>query len=219
MEDIEVVEGERSRSSAFVALLIKDVIAARERLNAASTQTARRDVVRTSLAAIEGMMWIAREHVRTALADLEQLTPVADLALRERTYAVSEQGQLTERTAGLPLLTAIRLVVSQAKIVSPAIAVEFSGAGWRDLRQSIEVRNRITHPKPDQDLGISDDDLAAVGSGLSWLVATLNYLMASTNLALTQFNDHLRDTVQRLTSGDPEALAEYYAALHRADEE
>lgn len=204
---------ERLRSVAFIAVLIGDVIAARERLEAAETQNARRDVVRSSLAAIEGMTWVAREHVRTALAELEQLTPVADLALRELSYSVSENGELIERPHGLPLLTAIRLVVSQAKIISPEIAVEFSAAGWIDLRQSVKIRNHVTHPKSDQDIEISDQDLAAVGSGVSWLVATLDYVMSSTNLALTWYNDQLRGLLQRLSAGDADALAEYQAAL------
>jgi len=216
--EINIANRERSRSVEFVALLIEDIIAARQRLSLAGTQTARRDVVRTSLAAVEGMTWVAREHVRTALAALEHLSPMADLALREQSYAVTESGQLTQRPRGLPLLTTIRLVVSQAKIISPEIAVEFSASGWADLRQSIDVRNRITHPKPEQELTVSDHDLAAVASGVSWLVATLDYVMASTNLALTRYNDHLRETVQRLAAGDSEALAEYHAALRQAED-
>ncbi|HEX8217427.1 MAG TPA: hypothetical protein VF577_08170 [Allosphingosinicella sp.] len=159
------------------------------------------------------MLWVARDHVRTALAQVGQLTPIAELALRERSYTVSERGRLTDRASTLPLLTAVRFLVSQAKIICPDIAVEFSATGWSDLRRSIDARNRITHPKPGQELEISDADLAAVGSGVSWLVATLDYVMASTNLALTRYNDDLRDTVERLVAGDPDALAEYQAAL------
>lgn len=210
---------ERSRSALFVGLLIEDVIAARQRLNAGLTQAARRDVVRASLAAIEGITWVAREHVRISLDHLDQLTAVADLAMQERSYTVSETGQLIERVAGLPLLITIRLVVAQAKIISPEIAVEFSRKGWSDLRRAIQIRNRITHPKPDNDLAISDSDLSVVESGLSWLVATFDYVMSSTNLALTQYNDHLRMTVQRLIAGDPDALAEYHSALQRTQED
>lgn len=210
---------ERLRSVAFVAVLIEDVIAARQRRVAADSQNARRDVVRSSLAAIEGMTWVAREHVRTALAELEQLTPVADLALRELAYSVSENGQLTERPHGLPLLTAIRFIVSQAKTICPEIAVEYSTEGWSDLRQSVNIRNRITHPKSDQDVAISDNDLAAVGSGVSWLVATLDYVMTSTNSALTWYNNQLRDLLERLSTGDAEALAEYQAALRWVEAE
>jgi hypothetical protein len=219
MREMDTNNDERSRPAAFMALLIEDVIAARERLTVAHTQTARRDVVRASLAAIEGMTWVAREHVRTVLASLEQLTPVADLAMRELSYRVSDRGEPKEQVRGLPLLTTVRLVVWQARIISPEISVEFSAAGWSNLGQAVSIRNRITHPKPDQGLSISDDDLAVVGSGMSWLVATVEYVMASTNLAFAHHRDLLSDTVQRLSAGDPDALAEYHAMLREIESE
>lgn len=210
---------EPSLSVAFMALLIEDVIAARRRLDGSHSQTARRDVVRASIAAMEGATWVAREHVRGALARIGHLTPVADLAFRELSYSVSDIGELKERVQALPLITAVRLVVSQAKIICPEIAVEFSTTGWADLRKAIAIRNRITHPKPDQDLSISDKDLAIVASAVSWLVATIDYVMASTNLALVRHNKDLRELLQRLAAGDPDALAEYHAALRRAEAE
>jgi hypothetical protein len=219
MREMDMRDDERSRSAAFMALLIEDVIAARERLTILHTQTARRDVVRASLAAIEGMTWLAREHVRTVLASLDRLTPVADLAMRELTYSVSELGQPIEQVRGLPLLRSVRLVVWQARIISPEISVDYSAGGWSDLRQAVNIRNRITHPRPDQDLSISDDDLAVVGSGTSWLLATVEYVMASTNLAFTHHSDLLRETVRRLRTGDPEALAEYHAILREIEAE
>jgi hypothetical protein len=212
-------DDERTLAVGFIALLIGDVISARQRLNGSHAQTARRDVVRASLAAIEGMAWEAREHVRRALADLGHLTPVVDLALREVSYSVSDSGQIREQVRSLPLVTTIRLFVSQAKVICPELAVEFSTVGWAHLRRSIEIRNRITHPKPHQDLAITDQDLAIVGTAVSWLAATVDYVMASTNLALAHHNDSMRDLLDRLKAGDPDALAEYHAALRQTDSE
>jgi hypothetical protein len=210
---------ERARSAALLALLIGDVIAARQRLLGSHAQTARRDVVRASLAAMEGMTWLAREHVRTALAQLQRLTPVADLALQELSYGVSESGKLIEQSRGLPLLTAIRLLISQARIISPEISVDYSTSGWSNLRHAVDIRNRITHPKAAHDLAVSDADLNIVASGLSWLAATIEYVMASTNLALVEYNEDARDLLERLIAGDAEALAEYEAALLQPEAE
>ena len=210
---------ERSRSAALLALLLGDVIATRERLIGSHAQTARRDVVRASIAAMEGMTWLAREHVRTALAQLQKLTPFADLALQELSYGVSESGKLIEQTRGLPLLTAIRLLISQALIISPEISVDYSRSGWSSLRRAVDIRNRITHPKAGQDLAVSDADLDLVASGLSWLAATVEYVMASTNLALVEYNEHARHLLERLIAGDADALAEYQAALRQLEAE
>lgn len=196
-------------------LLIDDVMAARERLNSADTQSARRDVVRTSLAAMEGMMWMAREHVRDGLNTIDELTPIADLALREQTYIVSESGKLSVQSRSIPLPIAIRLTISQAAIISPDIDVDFSGAGWSSLKQSIAIRNRITHPKPETEFQVTDYDLAQVGSGLSWLTATVDYVMASTHLTLGEY----KDLAERLLAGDPEALADYRTALGHVGKE
>jgi hypothetical protein len=208
---------ERSRSATLIALLIEDVIAARSRLAAADTQTARRDVVRASLAAMEGDVWIMRQHIASNLAKLEVLTPMADLALREIAYSVTIDGQIVEQPRGLSLPTAIRLGVSQAKLISPETEVDFSEAGWFNLRKAVAIRNRITHPKLADDLVITLDDLNAVASGLLWVLATCDYVMASTNLAFSHYIEALRDMIARLKAGDPDALAEYQAALTEAD--
>lgn len=212
-------DGERPLSVTFMALLIGDVIAARDRLDGSHNQTARRDVVRASVAAMEGTTWVAREHVRSALGAIGHLTPVAELAFRELSYSVSDTGQIKERVQALPMLTAIRLMVAQAKIICPEMEVDFSTSGWSDLHQTVIIRNRITHPKPGQNLGISDKDLEIVGSALSWLIATVDCVMSSTNSALAQHKSDMRETLDRLQAGDAEALAAYHAALQLPDED
>jgi len=208
---------ERSRSATLIALLIEDVIAADRRQAMADTQTARRDVVRASFAAIEGNVWEMRQHIASALKNFEALTPIADLALREISYNVTTDGKIVEQPRWVTLPTAIRLAVSQAMLISPEIQVDFSEAGWSSLRQAVTIRHRITHPKLVDDLTITDGDLKAVASGLSWVLATANYVMASTNLALIEYNDAFRDMVERLKAGDPDALTAYQAALSESD--
>lgn len=206
-------DNERNRAINLIRVLIGDVIAARERLNTADTQTARRDVVRASLAAIEGEVWLAREHVRETLRNLETLSPLADLALREHTYVVTENGTLLEQTRSVPLPTAVRLIVAQTQTICPDLSVDFTVAGWSNFRRAISIRNRITHPRPENDLNVSVDELNAVGSGLSWLAATIEYIMGRTNLALVETRTSLDQLLDQLRAGDPAALEEYRAAL------
>lgn len=202
-------EKSRIQTAVLIRTLIEDVIAARRRLEAADTQTARRDVVRASLAAMEGEVWLMREHVRASLMSLDDLSPLADLALREATYTINEKGQITEQPRSVPLQVAVRLVVAQAQIICPELSVHFAGAGWSNLRSAVDVRNRITHPRPGRDLDVSDDDLRIIASGLNWLVATANYIMASTNLTLVR----AKEFMEQLLAGDPKALDEYNTAL------
>lgn len=205
----------RTRETALVQTLIGDVLAARTRLDRSDAQAARRDLVRASLAAMEGLIWLAREHVREALERVGELTPTADLALREQAYVISEHGKLRLQSRGVPLYTAIRLVVDQAALLSPRLAVDFSIQGWANFKRAIAIRNRITHPKPQSDMQVSDDDLATVAAGLSWLVATVDYVMASTNLALVHHDENARKLIDRLIAGDSEAIADYQSALRQ----
>lgn len=212
-------DSERARSIALIRLLIEDVLAARKRVDAADTQTARRDTVRASLAAMEGMIWLAREHVRSVLETFEQLTPIADLALQEQVYAITDTGDLLIQSRSVPLPTAVRFLFQQARLISPVIAPELSHAGWANFKQAISIRNRITHPKPERDMHVSDGDLNTVASGLSWLTATIDYLMAATNLALVHRSEMLAELIDRLNAGDPEAIGEYNAALGQISQE
>lgn len=204
-------ESERNRAIHLIRILIGDVIAARERLNMADTQTARRDVVRASLAAIEGEVWLARDHVRDTLRGFDELSPLANLALSEQAYVVTENGKLLEQTRSVPLPTAVRLVVAQTQIICPELAVDFAGTGWSNFRRAVSIRNRITHPRPENDLNVSDEELHAVASGLSWLAATIEYIMASTNLALID----ARTFLDQLLAGNADALEKYQSELER----
>lgn len=137
------------------------------------------------------------------------------LALQDRGYAVGDRGKLRETAQFLSLKTAIRLAVRLARRADPALQVDFSDAGWSSLDRAIDVRHRITHPKSETDLVVSDGDLAVVNEGLFWLVAIAERVMHATNQAHRRFVDDSRALLNALKTKDPKALAMYNALLHR----
>ncbi|MBM3927404.1 MAG: hypothetical protein FJ335_02950 [Sphingomonadales bacterium] len=199
----------RKQTIALIRTLIEDVIAANDRLQTSDTQTARRDVVRASIAAIEAEVWLVRGHVRDALQSLDALSPLADLALRETTYSVGENGRLQAKERSVPIPTAIKFVSAQAAIICPNLEVDFTHRGWESLQRAIKIRDRITHPRPMRGLDVSSDELFTVKSGLFWVIGTVDYIMASTNLIISE----AREILKQLIAGDEGALAEYQAAL------
>jgi len=58
-------------------------------------------------------------------------------------------------------------------------------------------------------LDVSSDELSTVKSGLFWVIGTVDYIMASTNLIISE----AREILKQLIAGDEGALAEYQAAL------
>ena len=66
------------------------------------------------------------------------------------------------------------------KILSRVLGVDFSlnvgGSNFREFKEAIKIRNRITHPKGTKDLIISKDDLSKVTNAHDWFVANLRKL-------------------------------------------
>lgn len=192
--------------------LAGDVQSALARLEVSDTETHRREAIRTTSAAIEGVAWVYREHVRTVTRDLGDMTPLLDFALQEKTYTVNDRGDLTEQTRFIPLAAMIRLTTQVAERSYPGFKVDFRHVGWSNLKLAIGVRNRLVHPKTAEDLTITQGDLEIAESGFNWLLALVVEGMSAANDALTSFTTDARIIVDQLLSGDEKALAEYRAA-------
>jgi len=197
----------------FTGLLIGDVLAARERLAAEDSQLHRREVIRITFVAVEGLTWLLREHVRIASRTMGLLTPTADLALREQTFSITDKGDIIEHVRYVTLPTVIKLTAKQALRVEPSLEIRFDNNGWENLRTSISTRNRITHPKSATDLAISNDDLSIAESGLTWMLATIDYAMSMINLALRAHVTDFRRIIDALERGDKRTLEEYQAGI------
>lgn len=203
---------------SFIRILIGDVFAARARVAAEDTQSHRRETIHSTLAAIEGTSWIYREHVRDVAASMGLLTPISDLALRERTFSITDQGNIVEQVRFVTLPTIIRLATKQAQLIAPTVTMDFASAGWRDLKTAIEVRNRVTHPKSRIDLHVELAELGAAASGLAWLVDATETALAEINASFRYFIGEMRGVVDALKRGDETALSEYRTALLGDDE-
>ncbi len=194
---------------SFESQLIEDVISARERLAAVDTQASRRDVVRATFAAIEGIVWLCRRQVLEISASMTEVDALTILALREQTYSVTERGLINKQTRSVPLQAMIKLVVRQARKLNQSLNIDFNEPGWDDLLLAIKIRNRATHPKSLDDLQISDDDLISVNSGFHWLLAQAENILGAAVQAFRLFNADARDLLEALKAGDPAALAAY----------
>ena len=203
---------------SFIATLIEDVIAADANRKTSDSQPNRRNLIRTIFAALEGAIWICREHVREAAASMGELTPLIDMALRERTYTVTTTGDVVEQVRHITLRAMIRLVVKQAQQLAPSLQVEFSDAGWAKLRAATTIRNRATHPKSINDL-VLNDDIAVVHDALSWVLALTEDVVSATVTAQTLYNKDMRQILDALKRGEPAALRDYQLALTQTSDD
>lgn len=199
----------------FLGMLMADVIAADARFKALGDQSSRRDFIRTSFAAIEGLVWTYRENVLSAAATLDELTLDLEFVFSEKSYAVTESGKLVSQPRYISLMAMVRLTTNLAKSLSSDVIAYFGGEGWESLKKAVKIRNRLTHPKSKADLIIDARDIDVCWTALLWLGEFTTDVAEVTLRRQTSHLRFLRAFVADLKSGHPLALQLYEEAKAR----
>lgn len=214
----DIIGDSATFQESFLGILLFDVQSAMRRHNAEDTQPSRRDLIRTTFAAVEGMAWAYREFIISAAQDTDSITREEELAFSEVSYQVTDQGKIIEQQRFLPLPNMIRLTTRLATKLSPNLETKFDTAGWEMFRQAVTIRNRITHPKGEGDLHVSAKDVSTCLAAFFWL---LEISMSAMEAATTVLQNHLKqfsEIFENLKRGDPATLAVYEAMMAAAIE-
>ncbi|MGQ3058740.1 MAG: hypothetical protein ACT6T0_16255, partial [Nevskia sp.] len=154
----------------FTTTLILDVTTAHEQFREKDTPALRRSLVRTTFAGIEGLLWFVKVRVIAGKVTKDIVSAQELDALNERGHVVTNNGELREVQKFLPIVTSIKLVVRLLQRLEPtSFKADFSSQGWRDLCEAIKIRNRVVHPKCQEDLSITDADIHICLSGFNWM--------------------------------------------------
>lgn len=151
--------------------LIGDQVTVVERLECDDTQSNRRELIRTTFSAIEGLIWNLKQTIVTSKSTLHKMTIHEQAALLEESYILDERGRVRVQPRFLPLAASLRLIVGIVKRYRPAYELDLTHIGWQKLLKAIDARNRIVHPKRLEDLTVSDEDVADCIAGFSWFLA------------------------------------------------
>ncbi|UVO55535.1 hypothetical protein [Sphingomonas sp. SUN039] len=201
----------------FLRMLMSDAVAALDRRETNDSQTARRDLIRTLFAFIEGAVWTYREHIREVAASVHgELPPATQLALAELTYSVSETGRVITQPKYLSLTAMIRMTTNLAGTIAPNLAVDFAGAGWSSLKRAVGIRNRVTHPKSKADLIIEPSDIVATWAAIRWVLGLVEGAMTATVQSQAEYLRELKELADDLRIGNPATLKEYEAVRRTA---
>ena len=202
----------------FISILLGDVGSAMQRYDASQSQQHRRELIRSIFAAIEGYVWLFRNHVVEAARSLGKLELDEEIALSELSYHVSDKGKVLAQPRFVSVLAIIRLTARIATRLSPELEVRFDTADWHRLQKASAIRNRITHPKSRKDLELTGDDAVACLDAFFWLLEISTSAMEATNSALAKFNADFRAVVAELKRGNPEVWAAYHAIAGRTED-
>lgn len=176
----------------------------------ANTLPNRRGLVRTFIAAVEGLAWMYREHVVEVAETMGLLSEDERRALSETTYFVGEDGRISEQRRFISTTAMVRLTARIAANCALGDQPDFGVEGWENLKQTIRLRNRITHPKVETDLDVSVEDVTRARSAFFWFSELMMSEMARANDTLRNFSEGLWEVVRLLEAGDEAALKLYH---------
>lgn len=199
-------------------LLVAEVVELSKRQEGRDDQLNRRILVRSILSAVEVLVWLCRENVHSIALDIDDLLPTELAALMEVRVSVSDDGKITKHQQQLSVLASFRLASRITKRIGVGYEIDLSTTGWSNFKQSLKVRNRITHPKTSDELIINDDELAAVWDGYYWLGDEVVKMISSSVQALADHGNQISEIVDLLAAGDPATLALYERLRTEKDE-
>lgn len=203
---------------AFLSTLMLDADAAIRRFRdpANDVQQARRELIRSVHATIDGVVWAFREHVRSSAHAMDLLTAAEEAVLAETNFRVSERGTISAQTRHIPLLGAVRLAARIATKIDPMFTADFGGTEWQDFCSAVATRNRVTHPKTFADLEVSAAEVDQVLSSFFWILELAVGAMESSVNVLRDFALNLGDVAKGLTEGNAEILQAYHQVIRDA---
>ncbi|HQS70999.1 MAG: hypothetical protein B7Y36_04195 [Novosphingobium sp. 28-62-57] len=200
---------------AFLTTLMIDADAAIRRFRDPENdiQQARRELVRSVHATIDGVVWAFREHVRSSAREMDMLTAAEEAVLSETSFQVNERGMISAQTRYLPLLGAVRLAARIATKINSNFTPDFGGSDWRGFIEAVATRNRLTHPKTISDLEVTDEEANQVIGSFFWLLEMAVAAMESSNEAVRNYTKEFSEIIHGIKVGDPNVIAEYRNAL------
>ncbi len=165
---------------ALANVLLDDVSATIDELMRADTQLNRRAFVRSLFALIEGGTFLLKQYAleinkmgitKKGVGHFSQ----AELALlQEEQYDLTDKGEVRTQQKFLRPTENVRFTFSAlAKAQKLSHKPDVSGEGWQSFKKAINIRNRITHPRRESDLEITDGELKIIRKAFAWYVKNL----------------------------------------------
>ncbi len=164
---------------AFTNALTADVNSAWERVVNSANATYRREFIRSVSAAIEGLHWQLKDDLLKR--SWYRLSVHEQAAMLEESFSINDRGIVSVQPRFLPLSIAVRLVVQVIKRLRPTHELDFNNVGWSNLKSTIEVRNRIVHPKSMADLDVSEKEVEEAMNSFNWMLALVKELFEEAN--------------------------------------
>lgn len=159
-----------SLDPSLITVLFHDVDAARKLVRDTDSPFNRRSLFRAFFAAVEGTVFMFKRiplessHRRPRLFSHTELSILTD-----ETALLRENGDVVVQQKFQPTPASLRfLAASLAKVTKRFPTIAAGHASWAAFQKSVNVRNRVVHPKRLADASISDAELHDLQIADSW---------------------------------------------------
>jgi hypothetical protein len=178
---MQVNNAERFRQlKALLDSVVADINECKAYYKKSDSQFCRRMMCRTIFSSIEAIVNHMKQTALLLESDRRNVFSDAErLALRDVEYFIEDNGEVKERSARIRFKANLCFALSAlAKVNRPSFVLK-KDDGWNALCKSLEVRDRITHPKNADSYLITDDEMEAIGDGWDWFGAAITNVSKS----------------------------------------
>lgn len=134
------------------------------------SQFLRRSLLRAIFAAIESVIYGMKTEILNRKNVAEPIFTTGEIALLEgKTFDINKKGEVIESAKFVEIKKNIRFIFkTYGKCYNTKLELEDDSIGWKYFVELVDKRNRITHPKTEQDLIITDKDIMKCRLVVSW---------------------------------------------------
>lgn len=152
-------------------VLLNDAQSAETLLDATDGQFERRAYIRSTMATIEGTIWLLKQTCLKANDPRgPKRIPVSVFAmLSDETYDLKNNGEVRTTTKFLKLPDNLRFTINTCNsLFGCNLDLQVGQAPWDRFLNAVAIRNRIMHPKVVADFEISDQEISDCKDVVSW---------------------------------------------------
>jgi hypothetical protein len=131
-----------------------------------------RTLIKTVGSYVEAEVFLLKQELlRFCEREKIEINPEVDLFLNNRKFELGSNGKLKERIHQARVRDEVKFIFNQISMFKGQEQVAgFEIDGWNKLISTIEVRNRLTHPKSIDDLKVSEQEIKDSDDAFSWFV-------------------------------------------------
>ncbi len=165
--------------------IMKDISVTEKLLKENNTQEYRRIHIRILFTSLESVLSIIKDITQELLfSNFDkggELNIQKASLLDNYSYRIGKTGKI-KRVNNIISFKDNTAFTLRSFAEEAGVSINFFGdSGWQSFQEAIKIRNKITHPKIEKDLLISDENMKVLGNAQRWFMDSIYYVFSNTD--------------------------------------